>query len=181
MSRRRGAGGEPPDGEGSFADAADAMGDVVRAEQPRVRVPRRPPTRPSRPVHVQRAAGARFEFPEPGEPRIAHVVGLPARDLARLAGGQPAPGARIDLHGHTASSARRRLQVELIGAADRGVRTVLVIHGRGRHSAAGAAVLREALPDWLTHPPLAERVLAFAPARVKDGGEGATYVLLRIS
>jgi DNA-nicking Smr family endonuclease len=40
-------------------------------------------------------------------------------------------------------------------------------------------VLREGVTDWLTAPPLAARVMAFASARPEDGGSGATYVLLR--
>jgi DNA-nicking Smr family endonuclease len=32
---------------------------------------------------------------------------------------------------------------------------------------------------WLTSPPLAARVMAFASALPRDGGAGACYVLLR--
>ena len=52
---------------------------------------------------------------------------------------------------------------------------LLVIHGRGKHTG-GISVLREELPGWLeAHT----RVVAYAPARGRDGGAGATLVRLR--
>lgn len=59
-----------------------------------------------------------------------------------------------------------------------GKRCVLVITGRGQ-GANSEGVLRREVPRWLREPPHRERVLAFVPARPKDGGEGALYVLLR--
>jgi DNA-nicking Smr family endonuclease len=56
-----------------------------------------------------------------------------------------------------------------------------VIHGQGKRSETGEAVLREGLPDWLTGSRCSEYVLAFAPAVARLGGEGATLVLLRRS
>jgi DNA-nicking Smr family endonuclease len=61
-----------------------------------------------------------------------------------------------------------------------GKRCVLVVHGRGR-SSESEPVLKEALLEWLAEPPASERVLAFTSARGRDGGVGATYVLLRRS
>jgi DNA-nicking Smr family endonuclease len=53
---------------------------------------------------------------------------------------------------------------------------VLVVHGRGMRSEAGA-VLRDALPAWLAAEPHGPSVLAFAAGEPQRGG--ATYVLLR--
>lgn len=53
---------------------------------------------------------------------------------------------------------------------------MLVIHGRGTRSEAGA-VLREALPRWLAEEPHGASVLGFAAADGHAGG--ASYVLLR--
>ena len=58
-----------------------------------------------------------------------------------------------------------------------GVRCVLIVHGRGRHSG-GAPVLREAVVKALTTAPTVDLVRAFCPARPADGGPGAMYVLL---
>ena len=52
------------------------------------------------------------------------------------------------------------------------------MHGRGRHSEA-EPVLKDALLEWLAEPPVGEKVLAFTSARGRDGGVGATYVLVR--
>jgi DNA-nicking Smr family endonuclease len=99
-----------------------------------------------------------------------------AKTLARLARGDPDPECDVDLHGLDASAARRRVRDALTEARDEGMRCARVIHGRGRHSESGA-VLRERLPGWLTEPPLADAVLAFARS-ARDGG-GSTLVLLR--
>jgi DNA-nicking Smr family endonuclease len=40
-------------------------------------------------------------------------------------------------------------------------------------------VLKEALLEWLAEPPIGPKVLAFTSARGRDGGVGATYVLVR--
>jgi DNA-nicking Smr family endonuclease len=40
-------------------------------------------------------------------------------------------------------------------------------------------VLKRKLPEWLAEPPLGEKVLAFASAPSRQGGSGATRVLLR--
>jgi DNA-nicking Smr family endonuclease len=52
------------------------------------------------------------------------------------------------------------------------------VHGRGQHSG-GRPILKDALPRWLAGGACAGIVLAFAPARPRDGGDGATYVQLR--
>jgi DNA-nicking Smr family endonuclease len=101
---------------------------------------------------------------------------LAAKTLAELRRGRPAPECDLDLHGLDARSAAREVRRALAQAREEGVRCARVIHGRGLHSEAGA-VLRDLVPGWLTKPPLAGIVLAFARSR-RDGG-GSTLVLLR--
>jgi len=96
--------------------------------------------------------------------------------LVRLRRGDPPPERELDLHGLRGEEARRALHAELRAALAAGERCLLVIHGRGARSQAGA-VLRDALPAWLAEPPHGPRILAFAAA--DDHGGGATYVLLR--
>jgi DNA-nicking Smr family endonuclease len=55
---------------------------------------------------------------------------------------------------------------------------ILIIHGRGLSSPAGP-VLKTKVIQWLTTGPWRRWVMAFASARLCDGGAGATYVLLR--
>jgi len=98
------------------------------------------------------------------------------RDLRR---GRVRPDGRIDLHRLDREHARHALRKAFGVAAAAGTECVLVIHGRGRRSPAGEATLKSALPSWLRSAPLDAWVRGFAPALPRDGGDGATYVLLR--
>jgi DNA-nicking Smr family endonuclease len=115
---------------------------------------------------------------EPTLPPLAprQAPGLDRRTAERLRKGQIAVEARLDLHGHTQAEAHRALVGFVAGSAAAGRRCVLVITGKGTR---GAGVLRASVPAWLNDPALRPKVLAFAPARPRDGGEGALYVLLR--
>jgi DNA-nicking Smr family endonuclease len=119
-----------------------------------------------------------FALERLGEQSFGLAHGIDRQHLRRLRRGEVPVDQRVDLHGLVAKEARRRLAAELERAQAAGLRCVLVVHGRGLHSE-GPAVLREGVTDWLTVPPLAARVMAFASARPEDGGSGATYVLLR--
>jgi DNA-nicking Smr family endonuclease len=83
---------------------------------------------------------------------------------------------RIDLHGLTQDEAHRALTAFIGRMRRSGARCVLVITGRGLRT---GGVLRQAVPQWLDAPGLRDMVLAFGPARIEHGGEGALYVLLR--
>lgn len=122
--------------------------------------------------------GVRFERTARGGATEGWAAGTDRVHLRRLRRGQPEPDWEIDLHGLTAREARAALRAAIAEAYAEGARCGLVIHGRGHGSEAGA-VLREGVPEWLTAPPTGARVLAFTPALPRDGGEGATYVLLR--
>ena len=154
---------------------ASQIGDVSRFE-PVARPGGAPRQRPRQSRNA--AAHRRFTFPDPLEPRFGRASDCPERALNRLARGEPAPQEHIDLHGLTRDQARRRLARALESAAARQLQCVLLIHGRGQRSGEAGAVLREAVPDWLTSGPCARTVHAFAPARRRDGGEGAMYVWL---
>ena len=122
--------------------------------------------------------GGGFEIRRHGERVEGLARGIDRQHLQRLRKGEWAIERRIDLHGLTAAEARRELASELQDSIAAGVRCVLVIHGRGLHSESGP-VLRDGVLTWLTAPPLAARVMAFASALPRDGGPGASYVLLR--
>ena len=85
----------------------------------------------------------------------------------------------IDLHGLTRQEAERTVRDFLLQSSTRGLRCVLIVHGRGLNSPDSLAVLKGKLPTWLTRGPAKRIVLAFATARPYDGGAGAVYVLLR--
>jgi DNA-nicking Smr family endonuclease len=101
-------------------------------------------------------------------PEIAH----------RLHRGDFAIQSHIDLHGLQVEAARENLDRFLKEAIRTGKRQVLIVHGRGLSSPA-RPVLKTKICEWLTTGPWRKWVIAFASARLCDGGSGATYVLLR--
>jgi len=121
------------------------------------------------------AAAAGASGPAPIE--VGSLAGIDRRTAERLRRGQLPIEARLDLHGLTRQAAEDALLGFLNRAADRGLRCVLVITGKGR--AGGESVLRREIPRWLNHAAVRSRVLACVPARQRDGGAGAFYVLLR--
>lgn len=100
------------------------------------------------------------------------------RTLQRLKRGQIRPEGRLDLHGMTLAAAHGALAGFIARARARNMRCVIVITGTGRYREGGGALRAEA-PGWLAAPALRPHVIAFAPARPADGGDGALYVLLR--
>ncbi len=119
-----------------------------------------------------------FELERRGERVLGLARGIDRAHLERLARGEVPVDMELDLHGLSEKDARGLVRAALEEAYQEGDRCLLVIHGRGLHSELGA-VLREALPEWLTAPPAGRRVMAFATALPGDGGPGASYVLLR--
>jgi DNA-nicking Smr family endonuclease len=119
-----------------------------------------------------------FEVTRSGERSEGLARGVDRAHLLRLRRGEVRVERRVDLHGLSAGEARRELAAEVEDAFVAGERCLLVIHGRGLRSESGP-VLKDGVVAWLTAPPLAGRVLAFASALPRDGGAGASYVLLR--
>ena len=107
------------------------------------------------------------------------VVGMDPLALARLRAGQYSPEKHLDLHGMNAGRAHDALIRFFKDAYQKGLRTVVVVTGRGRNSPDGIGVLRPLLQQWLSREPFKRVVLAFCTARPRDGGPGAVYVLLR--
>jgi DNA-nicking Smr family endonuclease len=101
-----------------------------------------------------------------------------ARTLDRLRRGRLPLEARLDLHGLTQEKAHRVLTDFIARALSSGLRSVIIITGKGRVSE-GGGVLRNQVPQWLNAPDIRPGILAFTPAQPRDGGAGAFYVLLR--
>lgn len=108
-----------------------------------------------------------------------HVVGLDQMILNKLRAGGLSPEAHLDMHGLNAMQAFEALRGFFKGSWYKGLRTVLVVPGRGRNSPDGFGILREKLQSWLTQDPFKRVVLAFCTAQPHDGGPGSVYVLLR--
>ncbi len=108
-----------------------------------------------------------------------HVVGLDQMIMNKLRAGGLSPEAHLDLHGLNAAQAFEALRGFMRACWYKGLRTVLVVPGRGRNSPDGMGVLREKLQSWLTQDPFKRVVLAFCTAQPHDGGAGSVYMLLR--
>jgi DNA-nicking Smr family endonuclease len=83
----------------------------------------------------------------------------------------------LDLHGMTVEEARLAVEMFIRDARHRGLRCVNVIHGRGLRSPDGP-VLKTELFQWLEAGSLRKWVMAYATAPKRNGGPGATYLLL---
>ncbi len=105
-----------------------------------------------------------------------HRPGLQNSVLRKLRRGQFPVQDELDLHGMTVREAGIRLGDFLLHARGRRLSCVRIIHGKGLSSPDRSPVLKPQVARWLRSH---DAVLAFAPARIEDGGSGALYVLLR--
>jgi DNA-nicking Smr family endonuclease len=128
---------------------------------------------PKSPALLRPQAGPAPKAPPP-------LMPIDRRLKQRLARGQIEIDGRIDLHGRTLNEAHSALLRFLHRAQGKGLRTVLVITGKGGPDPErGRGVLRRQVPLWLTLPDLRAYVLAVEEAHVAHGGAGALYVRLR--
>ncbi len=171
--------------------------DLAKTVQPLRRsrlVPNRPQEKkagvfkamPSMPPHPATKARRSQASPPP-------ITGLDRRTSQKLTRGNVALEDRIDLHGLGVEVARVRLLQFMRDASQRGLRTILVITGKGdspyaRHTLHGASHfdaperqgrLRRFFSEWLHEPEFRALVSGYQPAHPKHGGGGAFYVRLR--
>lgn len=107
----------------------------------------------------------------------ARGAGVSHTQVSELRAGKIRAEATLDLHGDQVEPAVARLQQFLVESRRIGRRCVLIVHGKGTHSDHGAP-LREGVLHALLGK-LSGLVHAFASAARVDGGDGATYVMLR--
>jgi DNA-nicking Smr family endonuclease len=113
---------------------------------------------------------------ESGEELAFVRPGLSRQVLRRLRSGHWALQDQLDLHGSRSDEARALLVDFLALAVKRGLRCVIVVHGKGLGSKNREPVLRRKVAGWLAQR---NEVLAYAQARPADGGSGAVVVLLK--
>ena len=87
----------------------------------------------------------------------------------------------VDLHRLTQGTAEIRIRDFLMQSHGRGLRCVLIVHGKGLNSENHIPVLKKKVPLWLSRGPVKKFILAFSTSRPYDGGTGAIYVLLKRS
>lgn len=94
--------------------------------------------------------------------------------------GDWAPSHRIDLHGVRMRDLERLLAVAIRQCVEGHGFRLLVIHGKGLHSAGGSSVLADAVVESLTSERHARHVRAFCTAPPRLGGAGALAVELDV-
>ncbi|MBQ7739233.1 MAG: Smr/MutS family protein [Desulfovibrionaceae bacterium] len=120
-----------------------------------------------------------FEFFCRDEYFEGNIIGLDQATIDKLRCGMFSPEAHLDLHGFVVDQAYEAVCDFIKSAWFKGLRTILLVPGRGHNSFAGVGILRSHLQTWLTHDPLKRVVIAFCTAQPCDGGPGSVYVLLR--
>jgi DNA-nicking Smr family endonuclease len=84
----------------------------------------------------------------------------------------------LDLHGFRADEASEMFQSFIKDAVRSNIRCVKIIHGRGLKSK-HEPVLKGRLKEWILRAMHRKWVIAFASSNMRDGGPGATNILLR--
>ena len=101
--------------------------------------------------------------------------GLQTRQQRNIRMGKVAIDSVLDLHGYRQHEAVNELNAFLEYALRTGARFLLIIHGKGFRSQQEAK-LRPLTQHWISQQ---SAVLAYCPAQLKDGGNGASYVYLK--
>ncbi len=170
------------------------MSDVVRLNrEPRVDLARKtPPARDPSLEHRRRAAA---QLPEQDRNQLTDKAiapldawfvlafkrpGVQNGVFRKLKQGRYETQSRLDLHRMTVEVARREIFDFIEESRQLGLRSVLVIHGKGASSAdrERSSILKGCVDQWLRE---LEIVQAFHSAQPQHGGTGAAYVLLRKS
>jgi len=169
MARKRPA--VSPEEQAMFLAALDGVTPLDGRD--RIAVPPPPPS----PVRVvELPPEVKLTVEGDGRSYTARAPGVSRAQLAELRGGKVRAEETLDLHGLTVEDGLARLREFVVSAAQLW-RCVLIVQGRGLHSDHGAP-LREAVLGELLGP-LSGLVHALATAAPADGGEGATYLVLR--
>jgi DNA-nicking Smr family endonuclease len=107
------------------------------------------------------------------------VSGVGSKIMKKLKRGEFSIQDYIDLHGLTRAGAETVVTNFITQSYQRGLRCVLIVHGRGLGSVDHQPAIKKELPVWFKRGILKKIVLAFVTARQCDGGAGALYVLLK--
>lgn len=166
----------------------EQMKDVQRIRKPNKAEVERP--RELTPGHLERQRAAVATPLKDRNPLTSDMVDpLTAQDILcwqrpgvqhgvfrKLRLGQYPIEARLDLHRMTVEDARREVFGFIRDCVRYGLRSVIILHGKGERNPDGVAWLKSYLAKWL---PELNDVLAFHSAQRHHGGTGAVYVMVR--
>ncbi len=102
--------------------------------------------------------------------------GIQKNVFKKLRSGHYRISDELDLHGYTVKQAKQVLVYYLEEAVQFESCCIRIIHGKGLSSGKQKSILKTYINHWLIEH---ERVLAFHSAKIRDGGTGAVYVLLK--
>lgn len=163
-----------PEDQALFLAAVDGARPLDGRTRDRIAVPPPPPSvvkvtaLPHEVKLVVEGDGRRYSARAPG---VSHA------QVNELRAGHIRVDDTLDLHGETVDAGIAKLRDLLVKVNRMSRRCVLVIHGKGTHSEHGAPLREAVLAELLG--PLSGLVHAMSTAAANDGGEGATYVVLR--
>ncbi len=104
--------------------------------------------------------------------------GISPRAIKKMQSFPLLPKNHIDLHGLNIHSAYDVMHQFIFQAYNNGQHYVYIIHGKGLSSKLNMPILKPQVLEWLKGIGI---VLAFASAKDKYGGSGATVVMLKIT
>lgn len=169
-----------------------AMRDVVPLNDSRKKIVRSPSRREEVPDHYQSQEererqylsalvkdSSAWDISFSDEYMVGAVPGVGPKIMRRLKRGEFSVQDYIDLHGLKKKEAEAVVGEFIIKSYQRGLRCVLIVHGRGLGSVDHQPAIKRELPVWFRRGMLKRIVLAFVTARPCDGGAGALYVLLK--
>jgi DNA-nicking Smr family endonuclease len=149
-------------------------GAIPLGKRDRIPVPAAPPSA----VRVaELPAAVKLTVEGDGQRYAARAPGVSRAQLADLRAGKLHVELALDLHGHSVADGLAELREVVTTSRRIGRRCLLIIHGKGTRSELGAP-LREAVLGELLGP-LSGLVHALATAAPSDGGNGATYLVLK--
>lgn len=120
--------------------------------------------------------GMTFEVIDDGATLQGRRLDVDPREVRRLRQERYAVDGTLDLHKHSVAEARVAVVQFIARRAREGDKVIAIVHGKGKHSAGGEAVLRGELGAWLSQGDAARHVLAFASAVDRAGESGKLLV-----
>ena len=108
-----------------------------------------------------------------------HIFQANRKTISKLERGKLKPEAFIDLHGFSKTEARLEVFKFIKNSVNNEYRCVLIITGKKNTYTGAKGIIRKFLPEWLKEIEISNYILGHNYARIKDGADGARYVLLR--
>ena len=146
-------------------------------------------------MHISKSKETLFESPRNRLPyatsRTLVLAEIDKRTIRNITKGKIIIEATLDLHGYRVDEARIELLRFLTNCQAQGLKTVLVITGKGKtnftpdsfehsiNSKEGTGRIKKSLSVWFDQMQFRELVSGYQPAHIRHGGAGAFYVKIR--